>query len=176
MTKAFWNNQLQFILESSAAVLSCPRSCSVKQMQCLLHHRHSALLPHRVQGHAACRGKSAAEDSLGTTVRVLVPLRSASMLKMGLLLAAGGPVPEGADAVVQIENTEQLPPGQHGKRRVRIVKVGCWYAQEKLLELCIDGPELDSCLVRPASDRCCAYQLTQAAVFSAISCCQGKDR
>ncbi len=38
-------------------------------------------------------------------------------------------MPEGADAVVQIENTEQLPPGQDGKRRVRIVKVGCWYAE-----------------------------------------------
>ena len=33
-------------------------------------------------------------------------------------------MPEGADAVVQIENTEQLPPGQGAKRRVRIVKVG----------------------------------------------------
>ena len=33
-------------------------------------------------------------------------------------------MPEGADAVVQIENTEQLPLGQGGKRRVRIVKVG----------------------------------------------------
>eukprot|EP00891_Asterochloris_glomerata_P008529 jgi/Astpho2/8529/e_gw1.00125.32.1_t len=37
-------------------------------------------------------------------------------------IGTGGPVPEGADAVVQIENTEQLPPGQDGKRRVRIVK------------------------------------------------------
>ena len=36
---------------------------------------------------------------------------------------AGAPLPEGADAVVQIENTEKLPPGSDGQQRVRIVKV-----------------------------------------------------
>jgi hypothetical protein len=35
--------------------------------------------------------------------------------------AAGGPLPEGADAVVQIEDTEFLGV-QDGKRRVRILK------------------------------------------------------
>ena len=38
---------------------------------------------------------------------------------------AGAPLPHGADAVVQIENTEQLPAGNGGQKRVRIVKVGC---------------------------------------------------
>lgn len=32
-------------------------------------------------------------------------------------------MPEGADAVVQIENTEQLPPSASGTKRVKIVKV-----------------------------------------------------
>lgn len=36
----------------------------------------------------------------------------------------GGPVPEGADAVVQIENTEHVPPIEGSVKRVRIVKVG----------------------------------------------------
>ena len=36
----------------------------------------------------------------------------------------GGPLPEGADAVVQIENTEQLPPEARGRQRIRIVKAG----------------------------------------------------
>ncbi|BDA47115.1 Gephyrin [Coccomyxa sp. Obi] len=34
----------------------------------------------------------------------------------------GAPLPNGADAVVQIENTEKLPPGPEGQQRVRIVK------------------------------------------------------
>jgi len=37
-------------------------------------------------------------------------------------IGTGGPVPDGADAVVQIENTEQLPPSDAGSKRVRIVK------------------------------------------------------
>ena len=36
---------------------------------------------------------------------------------------AGAPVPDGADAVVQIENTEQLPQRQDGEKRIKIVKV-----------------------------------------------------
>ena len=35
----------------------------------------------------------------------------------------GAPVPKGADAVVQIENTEQLPQQQDGEKRINIVKV-----------------------------------------------------
>ena len=38
---------------------------------------------------------------------------------------AGAPVPKGADAVVQIENTEQLPERQDGEKRIKIVKV--WF-------------------------------------------------
>lgn len=38
-------------------------------------------------------------------------------------VASGAPVPRGADAVVQIENTEQLPDRQDGEKRVKIVKV-----------------------------------------------------
>lgn len=38
-------------------------------------------------------------------------------------VAAGAPVPEGADAVVQIENTEQLPDRPDGEKRIKIVKV-----------------------------------------------------
>eukprot|EP00884_Botryococcus_braunii_P007016 jgi/Botrbrau1/16315/Bobra.0066s0083.1 len=37
-------------------------------------------------------------------------------------IGTGGPLPLGADAVVQIENTERLPPGPSGTKRVRIVK------------------------------------------------------
>ncbi|KAK9840649.1 hypothetical protein WJX81_006905 [Elliptochloris bilobata] len=37
-------------------------------------------------------------------------------------IGTGGPLPEGADAVVQIEHTEQLPPEPSGRQRVRIVK------------------------------------------------------
>lgn len=37
--------------------------------------------------------------------------------------ASGAPVPHGADAVVQIENTEQLPDRQDGEKRIKIVKV-----------------------------------------------------
>ena len=32
-------------------------------------------------------------------------------------------MPKGADAVVQIENTEQLPHRQDGEKRIKIVKV-----------------------------------------------------
>ena len=35
----------------------------------------------------------------------------------------GAPLPDGADAVVQIENTEKLPVGPGGQQRVRIIKV-----------------------------------------------------
>ena len=35
----------------------------------------------------------------------------------------GGPLPIGADAVVQIEDTEQLSPSQNGNRRVKLLKV-----------------------------------------------------
>lgn len=38
-------------------------------------------------------------------------------------MPAGAPVPEGADAVVQIENTEQLPDRPDGEKRIKIVKV-----------------------------------------------------
>lgn len=37
-----------------------------------------------------------------------------------LCRATGAPVPSGADAVVQIENTEQPPAADDGRRRVRI--------------------------------------------------------
>ena len=39
------------------------------------------------------------------------------------VIAAGAPVPEGADAVVQIENTQQLPDRPDGEKRIKIVKV-----------------------------------------------------
>lgn len=39
------------------------------------------------------------------------------------VVASGAPVPRGADAVVQIENTEQLPDRQDGEKRIKIVKV-----------------------------------------------------
>jgi len=34
----------------------------------------------------------------------------------------GAPVPAGADAVIQVEDTEKLPPGPDGAPRVRILK------------------------------------------------------
>ena len=40
------------------------------------------------------------------------------------MIAAGAPVPEGADAVVQIENTEQLPNRPDGEKQIKIVQVG----------------------------------------------------
>ena len=43
---------------------------------------------------------------------------------MPVAVVAGGPVPKGADAVVQIENTEQLESAPSGMRRVRILQVG----------------------------------------------------
>ena len=39
------------------------------------------------------------------------------------LCIIGGPLPKGADAVVQIENTEQLPLAPSGNRRVKILQV-----------------------------------------------------
>jgi len=45
----------------------------------------------------------------------------------------GAPVPEGADAVVQIENTEQLPERQDGEKRVRIVKVSPAFCNQSVL-------------------------------------------
>lgn len=38
-------------------------------------------------------------------------------------LGAGAAVPEGADAVVQIENTQQLPDSNNGEKRIAIKKV-----------------------------------------------------
>ena len=42
--------------------------------------------------------------------------------KVFILCAAGAPLPEGADAVVQVENTEELA-ANGSQRRVKIVKV-----------------------------------------------------
>ena len=39
------------------------------------------------------------------------------------VVPAGAPLPDGADAVVQIENTEQLPELQDGEKRIKIVRV-----------------------------------------------------
>ena len=39
------------------------------------------------------------------------------------LMPAGGPVPEGADAVIQIEDTESISASAAGQSRVKIVKV-----------------------------------------------------
>ena len=50
---------------------------------------------------------------------------------------AGAPVPKGADAVVQIENTEQLPDRQDGQKCVKIVKVLC--ALFDNLHICLSG-------------------------------------
>ena len=47
----------------------------------------------------------------------------------------GAPVPEGANAVVQIENTEQLPERQDGEKRIRIVKVSPAFCHQSLLNL-----------------------------------------
>ncbi|CAL8471737.1 g11279 [Coccomyxa elongata] len=49
---------------------------------------------------------------------------AAGHLKAGTVayITTGAPLPHGADAVVQIENTEKLPPGPEGQQRVRIVK------------------------------------------------------
>lgn len=40
----------------------------------------------------------------------------------GGVATAGAPVPPGADAVVQVEDTEKLPDGEGSQRRVRICK------------------------------------------------------
>lgn len=40
-------------------------------------------------------------------------------------------MPKGADAVVQIENTEQLPAAQSGRRRVRIKQVLRLFSMQK---------------------------------------------
>lgn len=37
-------------------------------------------------------------------------------------ITTGGPMPDGADAVIQVENTLPLPDGPDGEKRVRIVK------------------------------------------------------
>ncbi len=47
----------------------------------------------------------------------------------------GAPVPEGANAVVQIENTEQLPERQDGEKRIRIVKVSPAFCHQSLLNM-----------------------------------------
>ncbi len=49
------------------------------------------------------------------------------------LMNAGASVPEGADAVVQIENTEPLPDRQDGERRIKIIKVT---AQQQVVLWC----------------------------------------
>ena len=38
-------------------------------------------------------------------------------------IGTGGPLPQGADAVVQVEDTEPLEAGPTGKPRVRIIRV-----------------------------------------------------
>ncbi|EIE21770.1 molybdopterin biosynthesis protein [Coccomyxa subellipsoidea C-169] len=49
---------------------------------------------------------------------------AAGQLKAGSVayITTGAPLPDGADAVVQVENTEKLPAGPDGQQRVRIVK------------------------------------------------------
>jgi len=36
-------------------------------------------------------------------------------------VTTGGPIPDGTDAVVQVEDTEQVPAGADGSKRVRIL-------------------------------------------------------
>ncbi len=50
-------------------------------------------------------------------------------------MRTGAPVPEGADAVVQIENTEQLPERQDGEKRIRIVKVSLAFCNQSVLNM-----------------------------------------
>ena len=47
----------------------------------------------------------------------------------------GAPVPEGADAVVQIENTEQLSERQDGEKRIRIIKVSLAFCNQYVLNM-----------------------------------------
>ena len=53
------------------------------------------------------------------------------------VVSAGGVVPDGADAVVQIENTDQLPEQKDGEKRTRINKV-------LMMDLCLPKAELHS--------------------------------
>lgn len=55
---------------------------------------------------------------------LLLPPSAPSCLSTGAPppLTAGGPLPEGADAVVQIEDTQFLGADSEGKRRVKIQK------------------------------------------------------
>jgi hypothetical protein len=38
-----------------------------------------------------------------------------------IVVVDAGPIPDGADAVVQVEDTEQVPAGADGSKRVRIL-------------------------------------------------------
>jgi len=57
----------------------------------------------------------------------------------------GAPVPEGADAVVQIENTEQLPERQDGEKRIRIVKVSPAFCHQSVLNMDFGTSSLAVC-------------------------------
>lgn len=50
---------------------------------------------------------------------------SREMQYVGHCEGAGATVPDGADAVVQIENTQQLPDQKDGEKRIKINKVSC---------------------------------------------------
>ena len=40
---------------------------------------------------------------------------------LNIVVVDAGPIPDGADAVVQVEDTEQVPAGADGSKRVRIL-------------------------------------------------------
>lgn len=48
-----------------------------------------------------------------------------------LPVGAGAPVPQGADAVVQIENTQQLSDSRNGEKRIKINKVTAWSSAQR---------------------------------------------
>lgn len=78
------------------------------------------------------------------------------------IMPAGAPVPEGADAVVQIENTEQLPDRPDGEKRIKIVKVR--------FAMCSQSMQNTSC-----SGQRCQATLTALQSWLAIGTCHQSD-
>ena len=131
-------------------------------MQCLLHHSHSAQLPHR--GHAAYR------DSTAIPVRVLVPLRSAHTPTTSCPACRRWAGPRGGRCSCADREHRAAASragwgaqGSHCQGGV----AGMQRIQDQLLELCIEALSWFA-----APDQACwcqvlfAYKLSQAALGS----------
>ncbi|OEL31921.1 Molybdopterin biosynthesis protein CNX1 [Dichanthelium oligosanthes] len=122
--------------EALAAVLSAAASCRAAPRAVPLHDALSLVLAEDVRApdplppfRASIKDGYAVVASDGPGEYPVITESRAGNDALGVVVApgtvayvtTGGPIPDGADAVVQVEDTEKVPAGADGSKRVRIL-------------------------------------------------------